>query len=164
MTDVAREVYAKIDTEWKRGIQEYERQTGEAFPCGPGCADCCHASDVTGTFRETPLSEAEVGLLWETLATLPPEVQALLLERQRTYYMATCILLSPEGLCLAYEGRPLWCRTWGLSGLPTCGKVKRVQIERWSEVVREAHAKLRRDGAFVPLREVIKRLREIERR
>lgn len=96
--------------------------------------------------------------MWETLAGLPPDVQALLLERQRTYYAATCILLSGEGLCLAYEGRSLWCRIWGLSGMPTCGKVKRVQIERWSEVVREANARLRGQGAFVPLREVIKRL------
>jgi len=109
-----------------------------------------------------PLSEAEAALLWETLLDLPPEVQALLLERQRTYYAATCILLSSEGLCLAYEGRSLWCRIWGLSGLPTCGKMKTVSMVRWSEAVREAHAKLRGDGGFVPLRQLIKKLGEIE--
>jgi Fe-S-cluster containining protein len=162
-TGLAREVYAQIDTEWQVAVREYERQTGTPFPCGPGCADCCQASDATGTFREMPLSEAGAALLWETLVVLPPEVKVLLMERERTYYTATCILLSSRGLCLAYEGRSLWCRTWGLSGLTTCGKVKRVHIERWSEAVREAHAKLRGNGAFVPLREVIKRLGEIER-
>jgi len=160
--DTTREVYAKIDAEWQRAVQEYERRTRTKFPCGPGCADCCKATDETRTFVEMPMSEPEAALLWETLIALSPDVQELLIERERSYYTATCILLSSEGLCLAYEGRSLWCRIWGLSGLPTCGKVKTVSMVRWSEAVREAHAKLRGDGGFVPLRQVIKRLGETE--
>ena len=156
--DVAREVYAKIAAEWQIGVQEYERRTGTKFPCGPGCADCCKATDTTRTFVEMPLSEPEAALLWETLVALPPSVKELLIQRERSYYTTTCILLSDEGLCLAYEGRSLWCRIWGLSGMPTCGKVKTVSIVRWAEAVREAHAKLRGDEEFVPLREVVKRL------
>lgn len=163
MIDMAREVYTKIDAEWQIGVQEYERRTGTKFPCAPGCSDCCKASDETVTFVEMPMSEAEAALLWETLVALPSDVQELLIQRERSHYSATCILLSSNGLCLAYEGRSLWCRVWGLSGLPTCGKVKTVSMVRWSEAVREAHAKLRGNKAFVPLRQLMRRLGEVER-
>lgn len=141
MPALARQVYARLDAEWQRAAQEYERQTGEKLPCGPGCADCCKASNEETPFVSIAMRRAEAALLEETLAALPPTTQDLLAERVLGNYSATCLLLSPDQRCLIYEGRPLWCRIFGLPGIMSCDEVPALRgdwVERWVEAVYEA--------------------------
>lgn len=168
--NVAREVYAEIDREWQATIPEYERLTGEPFPCVAGCADCCKAVDQTAPFIMLPIGEPEAALLRETLISLPEEVKSLLVQRQRARYSRTCLFLRDD-LCLVYEGRPFWCRVFGLSGMPTCGKMKNEdrgagpvseQIARWSQVVHDGYARLRgASSSFVTINRLVS---ELERR
>lgn len=158
LTDLARQVYADLDAEWQRAAREYERQTGDKLPCGPGCADCCKASNLEIPFISLTLRPAEAALLEEALAALSASMQALVRERAYCNHGSTCLLLSPDGLCLVYEVRPLWCRIFGLPGILSCNRIPALQgdwVEQWKEAVYKARQALTGDGGYVSLRALV---------
>lgn len=160
LADLARQVYAELDAEWQRAAQEYERQTGDKLPCGPGCAECCKASSPDTPFVSLPMRRAEAALLKETLAALPASKQAFIRERVYSNHADTCLLLSPGGLCLVYEARPLWCRIFGLPGIMNCNRIQTQQgawVEQWKQIVYEARQALTGDDSFVSLQALIRR-------
>lgn len=163
LANLARQVYARLDAEWQRAAQEYERQTGSKLPCGPGCADCCKASNAETPFVSLPMNRLEADLLWQALIVLPLSTRMSLVGRERDNYSAACMLLSPDGLCIVYEARPMWCRIFGLPGVVNCDRASVTQqgvwAEQWKEAVNETWRKLRSiDDNFVPLRQLIREL------
>lgn len=79
--------------------------------CRMGCSSCCHV--------ELALCDVEADALGEVLRTLDEgtreTLRSNLAARPAGEPDAPCPLLErTEGRCLAYEGRPLVCRTQGL--------------------------------------------------
>jgi len=157
--DTTRGVYKQLDTEWQKAAQEYEGQTGSKVPCGPGCGDCCKGSDGS-PFVSLPMGEFEAQILWEAMIALPESTRSFLVERARRGHSASCLLLSPDDLCLVHEGRPLWCRIYGLPGVfATCYRIKAADLERWTRAVRDAYVTIRGlGGSLITVRQLVERL------
>lgn len=160
LADLTRQVYARLDAEWQRAAQEYERQAGDKLPCGPGCAKCCKASNLEIPFISLPMRQAEAVLLKEALTDLPESVQAFVKERVYANHSDTCLLLSPNGMCMVYHARPLWCRIFGLPGIMSCDRIRIQQgvwVDRWKQAAYEARQALIGDDSFVSLQTLIRR-------
>jgi Fe-S-cluster containining protein len=82
------------------------------WPCKEGCDLCCRSLPHLPT-----ISEAEWLRLGAAIEALEPERRAAVYERARIAPATgplTCPLLDVErGACLAYEARPIACRTYG---------------------------------------------------
>ncbi|MCA1732172.1 MAG: YkgJ family cysteine cluster protein [Acidobacteria bacterium] len=102
----------------------------EALACRRGCSLCCH-----GLFE---ISAADISVLADGLASLPPAVREEILHRaeatvatlghpviqectpeeKEAFFIRAddvpCPALAADGACLVYEHRPLVCRTFGL--------------------------------------------------
>lgn len=96
---------AKVDS-FARGVAERR----DDLTCRSGCSGCCHVrlevSDVEADALRRALqrlvgSDAGRAALSESLARSAATAD-------------TCVLLDEDGRCLAYEARPLVCRTQGL--------------------------------------------------
>lgn len=156
------EIYARADAAWSEANRRYGELTGAELPCGRGCSDCCKASIPGIPFVSPPVSWLEAGALREALLAQPKTIRDFLVERALREHVVSCLLLSPVGLCLAYEGRPLWCRVFGLPGAFTaCGKAEVVSLPEWAEAVVGAFAELRKlgGGPAATIRELVEGLR-----
>jgi Fe-S-cluster containining protein len=103
----------ELDALYQRLLSQVEAQFDElharfsgAMRCASGCHSCCHPS-----LTVSPLEARALRALFEA----QPErlKQALELEERNPHQGARCPLLSEEGLCVAYEARPLVCRSFG---------------------------------------------------
>jgi Fe-S-cluster containining protein len=93
-------------------LDDFVRRVTRRYPtmlaCGPGCDDCCQ--------RNLSLFPIESARLVESASCLPPPARAGLLARARKAASdpeAPCPFLDGK-LCLAYQVRPVLCRTHGL--------------------------------------------------
>lgn len=103
----------ELDALYQRLLGQVEAQFSElqtrfsgAMRCASGCHACCHPS--------LTVSPLEARALRALFATHPERFkEALELEDRDPHQGARCPLLSEEGLCVAYEARPLVCRSFG---------------------------------------------------
>ncbi len=86
--------------------------------CRPGCSGCC---------RHLTLFPVEAMTLLLALENLTPENLRFLADRVEMAGDGPCPLLK-EGLCLAYDARPIICRTHGLPLLTEMEGEKRVDF------------------------------------
>ena len=98
----------------------------ERMACHAGCAWCCH--QIVG------VTVAELALLAETIAAMPPERRAVIAARaadamalgagmdQRQWWSARirCPLLEDDGLCGVHAARPLPCRAYNSADDDAC--------------------------------------------
>ena len=73
--------------------------------CGPGCDACCR--------QDLALCTLEAFVLLTGLDQLPPDQRASS-ARAAKHGAPPCALLGDGGRCVAYEHRPIICRTHGL--------------------------------------------------
>ncbi|MCU0658155.1 MAG: YkgJ family cysteine cluster protein [Polyangiaceae bacterium] len=79
---------------------------GASMQCSSGCHDCC----LPG-LSCTPVEAAALRL---ALRSLPAEAREALRLRALAPPSDRCILLDLQGRCVAYEARPLICRSHGV--------------------------------------------------
>jgi len=87
-----------------------------AINCRPGCSDCC---------RHLTIFPVEAAALAEALQELPTTAVNLLAKLADQPEEGPCPFLR-DGLCLAYEDRPIICRTHGLPILTESDGEKRI--------------------------------------
>lgn len=81
--------------------------------CAAGCSHCCNL-EVNASFPELARLR---GFVEERFS---PEERAALLERLRTHRPGSPCALLVDGLCSAYEARPLACRGWNSADSEAC--------------------------------------------
>jgi hypothetical protein len=97
-----RQLAAKVDAFFARVEARHEA----AMECRSGCHDCCLPGlSCTGV---------EARALREALRGLPAEEQARLRARAAAPSADRCVLLDEQGRCVAYEARPMICRSHGV--------------------------------------------------
>lgn len=86
------------------------REQADALACKAGCAACCQSLLY--------FSAVEISAMAFEITGWPPARRAALLKHLDRYRSEgrrkPCPLLDQQGLCLAYESRPLLCRSHGL--------------------------------------------------
>lgn len=90
------------------------------IPCVQGCSHCCR-------FNEILLSKWQAVVLVRAIEALPSETREAVVSRILTTLSRSgggikgpCAVLSPEGRCSAYAGRPLPCRGYYSLSEPAC--------------------------------------------
>jgi Putative zinc- or iron-chelating domain len=90
------------------------------IPCVQGCSHCCR-------FNEILLSKWQAVVLVRAIEALPAETREAVVARILTTRSRSggglkgpCALLSPQGRCSAYAGRPLPCRGYYSLSEPAC--------------------------------------------
>lgn len=107
-------LYSVVD----QTVAQIRSQFPDEVKCGPGCADCCHAtfdvSAIEAAYLASLLSSeirAELSTgAQKALAEFNKIVQA---QKNPAEARIRCPLLGPDDTCLCYEGRPINCRTYG---------------------------------------------------
>jgi Fe-S-cluster containining protein len=87
-----------------------------AFACASGCTYCCHLKvTITplealrlGAYLRKKLSGAELGRLKKRVSEAVKQTRDTT-AYQRAAMRMPCVLLDPEGRCIAYEARPAGC-------------------------------------------------------
>jgi Fe-S-cluster containining protein len=94
--------------------------------CKAGCGWCCH--------QIVAITTAELSLLEQAIAALPPERRAAIAQLandametgrgldQRQWWASRirCPLLGDDGLCVVHEARPLPCRAYNSADAEAC--------------------------------------------
>ncbi len=102
-----RQLIEKLDNFFNQAISKYEAD----MDCQSGCDDCCQ--------RDLSLYPIEVARLIEGFSKLPADCQKRISKQAQVAQRsseAACPFLE-EGRCLAYDLRPIICRTHGLAML-----------------------------------------------
>jgi Fe-S-cluster containining protein len=109
-------LYALVDAE----LSAVKERLRAPIPCVQGCSHCCK-------FNEILLSKWQAVLLIRAIEALPLETRTTVVARILTMQSRSgsgvkgpCALLSPEGQCSAYAGRPLPCRGYYSLSEPAC--------------------------------------------
>lgn len=109
-------LYALVDAE----LTAVKGRLQAPIPCVQGCSHCCK-------FNEILVSKWQAVVLVRAIEALPSQTRDAVVSRILTTLSRSgggpkgpCALLSPEGRCSAYTGRPLPCRGYYSLSEPAC--------------------------------------------
>lgn len=109
-------LYAMVDAE----LAAVKGRVPAPIPCVQGCSHCCKFNEIlVSKWQAVPLIRAIEALSSEARRAVVARILATR-DRSGGGRSGPCALLSPEGGCSAYTGRPLPCRGYYSLSEPAC--------------------------------------------
>jgi hypothetical protein len=100
--DRLRQLAARVDA----FFAAVQARHGASMQCSSGCHDCC--------LPELSCTQVEAAALRLALQALPAETREALRLRALAPPPDRCVFLDQQGRCVAYDARPLICRSHGV--------------------------------------------------